>query len=226
MNNKPNEKIKRIINLIGDEEAHFPLRVALSKLQIILDMVNDEGSLLESIFECVSAEIQIRRVLDNYLLRHNPDEGFVDKLLVIVNDMSEEQVEQLRSSEVSATNHRPAYKWTPDDQFEYDVKRINKKINLSKDSNGGYVNEYVRLAWHLRRKQYFRITGNLAARRKVHGPYYVARRDENSRLNFSEIPTPHKSYDRAEAEAKRLANKTKFNFTVLNEVGTYGPDTE
>lgn len=226
MTNKPNEKIKRIVDLIGDSEVHLPLRVALSKLQIILDMVNDEESLLQSIFNPVSPEIQILRVVENYLLKYKPNNPFVDELQAILNNMTLEQIEQLKTVQMFSGKHRLAGKLTPVEQFEYDVKRINRNVNFERSADGGYKNQYLEIAWSLYRKQYFRITGNLAARRKVHGPYYVARRDENNRLNFSEIPTPHKSYDRAEAEAKRLANKTKFNFTVLNEVGTYGPDTE
>lgn len=226
MTNKPNEKIKRIVDLIGDSEEHLPLRAALIKLQLIFDLIAAEESLLESVFENNSAEIQIRRVLDNYLLKYKPDDAFVDKISAIINNMTLEQIEQLKTAQMFSGNHRLAGKLTPVEQFEYDVKRINRNVNFERSADGGYKNQYLEIAWSLYRKQYFRITGNLAARRKVHGPYYVARRDENNRLNFSEIPTPHKSYDRAEAEAKRLANKTKFNFTVLNEVGTYGPDTE
>lgn len=226
MTNKPNEKIKRIVDLIGENEVHFPLRAALIKIQLIFDLIAAEGSLLESTFNPVSPEIQILRVVENYLLKYKPNNAVVDELQAILNDMTLEQIEQLKTVQLFSGNHRLAGKLTPVEQFEYDVKRINRNVNFERSADGGYKNQYLEIAWSLYRKQYFRNTGNLAARRKVHGPYYVARRDENNRLNFSEIPTPHKSYGRAEAEAKRLANKTKFNFTVLNEVGTYGPDTE
>lgn len=222
MTNRLNEKIKQILALAGESNKHEPLKNAMIQLQVLLDWSDAKDTLLPD----MHLYRTMIKVIDNYLIKLNSDDDFVNELLVIINDMSSEQVECLAEIQLSIHNRAAAVKPTPREQFEYDLKRINKKVNLDRSQDGGYCNQYIEMAWSLQRNIYFRITGNLAARRKVHGPYYVARRDENSRLNFSEIPTPHKSYGRAEAEAKRLANKTKFNFTVLNEVGTYGPDTE
>lgn len=201
-----NKTITQIIELVGDDKKHFPLKAAMLQLQVVLHLSNEEESLLPRVTPVKSITI----VIENYVFKYNPDDEFVNKLHAITSHLTIEEVEQFKSSTQRTR-----------EQFEKDVKRINRKISTDRSADGGYCNQYVEMAWGLQKKQYFRITNQALSRARLRAPYYVAKQDENGNLVFSEKPFAHKNFKSACKEAKRLCNKTGLHFTVLSTVYSF-----